>query len=143
MEIYTPKSHGEISTERKFVSLRHIRAALEDAFNFQIEKETSNSLKGRIVRFARIYGGPVVWPSATIEIQIDNEDSKLFYTLYWPDYYMILCTVVLLFMVSSPSGPPLFFCVAALAFHSLMIYLDTLYVKSRVKRYLLKTQKVE
>jgi hypothetical protein len=140
MEIYTPKSHGEISIGERFVSLRHVKEALEAAFNFQVDEETSSSIKGRIVRLARVYGAPIVWPNATVEVNIDNENDILSFTFCWPDYYMLFFTVVLLFMVSTSgmSGPPLFFYVVAPAFHLLMIYLDTLYVKSRVKRYLLK-----
>ena len=141
--MYLPKTSGEIPIEKQFVSLRHIKEALSAAFNVQVKEETSHSLSGKVVRFARIYGAPMIWPSATIEIQIDHENDRLQYTFYWPDYYLILLSIVAIttFLIRDPKSLPIEACVVIPIFQFLMIYLDSRYVQSRIRRFLLKTQK--
>jgi hypothetical protein len=123
-----------------------VKKALKSAFNVVIEEETTRELRGRIVRFARLYGFPVIWPGATIELWIDRNSEKIFYTFYWPDYYMLvgyfIVLPVFLFEVNLSWKEMLFF-IPVILFNFLCINFDTRYVQSRVRKFLMKTQSLD
>ena len=132
--------NGEVILKDKFISVRLIVAALEKEFRLKVIEESPKSIKFKIVRFARIYGAPVIWPSASLSIVFDNENDTINYRFNWPDYYMLLLLLgVVLFVpgikVIKEDFP---FLLLAIIFWAGIIFLDTKYVSSKVRKTLLK-----
>jgi hypothetical protein len=129
--------NGAITVKDKVLSLRFVKNALEKVFRLKVIEESPNYIKYKIVRFARIYAVPVIWPSATISIYVDNKTDTIRYRFYWPDYYMLLFLVSVLFF------PPLskdfiLLIPLALVFWLVLIFLDTKYVSIRIRSALRK-----
>jgi len=73
---------GEIYLRDKFIWPRLIKDVLRKTFNVSIIDEGPNYIKFRIIRLARLYGFPFIWPQASIEIWIKNENDKLIYKFF-------------------------------------------------------------
>jgi len=59
---------GEIYVGDEFLSPRLVKDALGKKFNVSVIDERSKYVKLRIIRLARLYGFPFIWPQASIEI---------------------------------------------------------------------------
>ncbi|RII30426.1 MAG: hypothetical protein CXR30_05425 [Geobacter sp.] len=132
--------NGEVILKDKFVSVRLVGAALEKKFRLKIIEESPKFIKFKIVRFARIYGAPVFWPSASLSIAINNENDSINYKFYWPDYYMLLLLVGLVLFVPGIKTlkEDFLFPLITVIFWAGIIFLDTKYVSSKVRKTLLK-----
>ena len=73
---------GEVYLGDKFLSPRVVKDVLGKKFNVSVIDEGPNYIKFRIIRFARLYGFPFIWPQASIEVWIKNETDKLIYTSF-------------------------------------------------------------
>lgn len=131
---------GEIHIQDTFLSPRLIREALEKRFHLVPIEETSTHLRFRIIRFFRLYGGPCIWPQAEIDITLrrDQNSYTLLWYFFWPEYYVLAFSLVLLgliALVDSESGG-LFLAVMPLAilFFGALIFLDTVWVSRRVRK---------
>jgi len=132
--------NGEISLKDKFVSVRLVENALGKAFRLKVTEESPNFIKCKLVRFARIYGAPVIWPSATLSISIDNQNDMIKYKFYWPDYFMLITMVVavLIFYNAHLFKEDFLTFLFAIPLWAGIIFLDTKYVSSKVRKTLLK-----
>ena len=134
------KGSGEVTIKDKFVSVRLVEDALGKAFRLKVIEESPNFIKCKLVRFARIYGAPIIWPSATLAITIENQTDIIRYKFYWPDYFLLLMMVAA--VIISRGGYMLkedfLFLLLAVPFLAGLIFLDTKYVSSRVRKSLLK-----
>lgn len=124
----------EICLEDKFLSTRIIKDALKEKFNIAILDERSNYLKIRLIRLARLYGAPFIWPQASIEIWIRNEDDKLIYEFFWPEYLAIGIPFILLIIMVERFRENIFAIAIALTFFGLFVYLDTRWAARRVRK---------
>ena len=133
---------GELQFDEVFVSPRLVREALEKRFRLVVIEETPHQLRGKLVRYARIYAAPVIWPNATISIQIHREGlrHRLSWRFHWPDFYMLLLVAVLALLVETdPSrfrdgSLVLTGILCFTIFFLLLIFLDTKRVSWRVRR---------
>ncbi len=116
---------GEIHLGDKFLSVRLVKEILEKKFNVRVINERSNYIKLRIIRLARLYGFPFIWPQASIEIWIKNENGKLIYKFFWPEYLALLILFILLIVVEERFRDFILFFVFALIFFGFLMFLDT------------------
>ena len=132
--------NGEVILENKFISARLVEDALGKAFRLKVTEESPNFIKCKLVRFARIYGAPIIWPSATLAITIDNQTDTIMYKFYWPDYFMLITLVaaVLIFHGGHMLKEDLMILLFAIPLWAGIIFLDTKYVSSKVRKTLLK-----
>jgi hypothetical protein len=139
---------GTLLVEDKFLSLRIVREALERKFKIVVIEETSKYIKCKIVRFARLYGFPVPFPNPTLEVTFRNENSgssiKYLFTFY--DYYLLalLPLPVALLQIAWPRQAFLddftnvvLFLLISIIFFGFLMFLDTKYFVSRIRRALL------
>jgi hypothetical protein len=131
---------GEIQFQNAFLSPRLIRKALESRFRLAPIEVTSTHLRFRIIRFLRLYGGPMIWPQAEIDITIRRHENSytLYWYFFWPEYYLLLLWPVLFGSVtlteSEPGGLPLFALPLAILFSGVLFLLDTMWVARRVRK---------
>jgi len=125
---------GEISLRDKFISPRLIKDVLRKTFNVSVIDEGPNYIKFRIIRFARLYGFPFIWPQASIEIWIKNENDKLIYKFFWPEYLALIIPFILLIVVEERLRDFILFFVFVLIFFGFLMFLDTRWVSRRVRK---------
>jgi hypothetical protein len=134
---------GEIHFDDTFLSPRIVREALAKKFRVITIEETGNHLRLRIIRYLRIYGGPMIWPQASVDISIQKLGGRfsLHWYFVWPEYYVLLFGLPILFALGCVNSgykgiafPTLviFFLFAFVVFGAL-IFLDTLWVSKRVR----------
>ena len=124
----------EICLADKFLSPRIVKDALKNKFNIAVIEERTNYLKVRLIRLARLYGGPCIWPQATVEIWIKNQDDKLIYEFFWPEYFLLFSPFVILFFSEGQFWGRLLFLLAALLFFGTFIHLDTRWASRRLRK---------
>lgn len=140
---------GTLVVEDKFLSLRLIKEALERKFRIVILEETSKHLKCKIVRFARVFGFPVPFPNPTLEVTFRNEDygSTIQYDFTCYDYCLLAIAAPLLAALPQIMGwkqgfidnvkEALLLFLMAIFFFGFLIFLDTKYFVSRIRKALL------
>lgn len=94
---------GQIVFDDKFLSLRFVKEALEDKFKIVVQEESSKYLKCKIVRYARLFGGPVPFPNPTLEVHFNNEDRNAIiqYSFTSHDYALAAVTLPILIFMGS------------------------------------------
>ena len=132
MKLFTEK--GEINFGDKFLSPRIIKDTLGKYFNVSVIDERSNYIKLRIIRWARLYGFPFIWPQASIEIWIKNENDKLIYEFFWPEYLTLIIPLILFFFIEERMREFIVFVFLAVIFFGFLIFLDTRWVIRRVRK---------
>lgn len=125
---------GEIYVGDEFLSPLLIKDALGKKFNVSILDERSKYVKLRIIRLARLYGFPFIWPQASVEIWINNKTHKLIYEFSWPEYFALFIPFVLIPFVKEHPREFTLFLVPAIAFFGFLMFLDTRWVSRRVRR---------
>ena len=130
MKLITEKD--EVKLGEKFVSPRIVKEALGKFFRITTIDERSNYIKLRIIRFARLYGFPFIWPQASIEILIKNENNKLIYEFFWPEYLTLIIPFILFLFIEERMEKFILFILFALIFFGFLIFLDTRWVVRRV-----------
>lgn len=126
--------NGTILMDDKFISIRLIKEALERNYRLRIIDESSTHLKAKIIRYARLYGAPILFPNATIDIHIEKEDDKntLQYWFAWPDYYLVIIGAV----IAGIDSRSVVFPLLVLLFGGLLVFLDTKWVSSKINKIL-------
>ena len=124
----------EIAVGNKFLSPRIIKDTLEKHFNVKIVDERSNYIKLRIIRLARLYGFPFIWPQASIEVWIKNEKDKLIYEFFWPEYLALIIPLILFIFIEEQVRDFILFFVFALIFFGFLIFLDTRWVSRKIRK---------
>jgi hypothetical protein len=132
MKLFTEK--GEVNLGDKFLSPRIVKDTLGKSFNVSVVDERSNYIKLRIVRLARLYGFPVIWPQASIAIWIKNENDKLIYEFFWPEYLILIIPFILFLFIEERMKEFMLFILFALIFFGFLIFLDTRWVVRRVRK---------
>ncbi len=137
---------GRIVLEDKFLSLRLVRETLERKFKIHILEESSRGLRCKIVRFSRLYGVPVPFPNPTLEVTFKNEkqESTIHYNFTCYDYYLVAIAAPLFGILSPTISPEQAFIDAikkgllvfmiVLLFYGTLIFLDTKYFVSRIRK---------
>jgi len=131
---------GEIHFQSAFLSPRLIREALESRFRLAPIEETNTHLRFKIIRFLRIYGGPMIWPQAEIDIPIRRNGDRhtLYWHFFWPEYYLLLLWPILFGLAvlteAKRGGVPLFALPLAILFSGFIFFLDTMWVARRVRK---------
>jgi len=82
--------NGEMQCENAFVSPRVVRDALVRRFRLVPLEESGSYLSYKLPRYFRLYGGPIVWPQASLHILIsrDGPRTTLSWRFRWPEYYL-------------------------------------------------------
>jgi len=124
----------DVYLEGRFLSPRTVKDALGKYFNVSVIDERSNYVKLRIIRLARLYGFPFIWPQATVEVWINNENDKLIYEFFWPEYLALIIPFILFIVLPQRPRDFILFYVFALIFFGLLMFLDTRWVSKRVRR---------
>ena len=138
-------SNGKINVKGSFLTPRLIRESLEKHFRVVPIDESPNIMRYKIVRFARLYGAPVIYPSPQLSIVVNKDTVEMTYNFVWPEWIMVL-----LIAVGMGAGGPQFFnpgsaiieqfidgiiiFSAVLFIHGGMVFLDTKYVASKVHK---------
>jgi len=131
---------GELHFKEVFLSPRLIREALDNQFRLATLEETNTHLRYRIIRFLRLYGGPMIWPQAEIDITIRRNRDRytLYWHFFWPEYYLLLLWPVLFGIVAvvneKHEALPLFVLPVAVLFSGFLLFLDTMWVARRVRK---------
>ncbi len=130
---------GEIHFHDAFLSPRLVKEALEIRFRLVTVQETSTHLRLKIIRLFRLYGGPMIWPQAQIDITLRKDDNAytLYWYFYWPEYYSLLLWPVLFGLVAltEPRLPlSLSMLPIATLFSGFLIFLDTIWVARTARR---------
>jgi hypothetical protein len=122
---------AEVYLPDKFLSPRLVKEALEKKFNVTVIEETPHFIKFKIIRFIRLYGAPFIWPQSSVKVWIDNEQDKLIFKFFWPEYLALVIPFSLFFIVDQNFRGliPVF----VLFFGSLM-FIDTKWVSRRVRK---------
>ena len=123
---------GEVHLRDKFLSPRIIKEALEKNFNVKVIDEGPDQIKFGIIRFARIYGAPFLWPQATIEIWIENDNDKIIYEFFWPEYLTLIIPFILSIVVGESPREFMVFFVIIIIFFGCLVFLDTRWVSRKV-----------
>lgn len=83
----------KIDMQDSFVSPRIIREKIEKHFKLVEAEESTSGQKYKIVRFARLFGGPFVYPSATVNFCINKKENTVSCQFVWPEWYLLLFSV--------------------------------------------------
>ena len=126
--------NDQVNLSDKFLSPRLVKDAIGKKFNIRIIEERPDYIKFRIIRFARLYGAPFIWPQASIEVCIDNENDTLIYKFFWPEYFALIIPFILFFAVGEKVKEFFSFYIFALIFFCSIMFLDTKWVSSRVRK---------
>ena len=125
---------GEVYLGDKFLSPRLVKDVLGKYFNVSVIEERSSYIKFRIIRFARLYGFPFIWPQASIEVWIENENDKLIYEFFWPEYLTLVIPFILFLVVEERIRDFILFYFFAVGFFGFLMFLDTRWVSRRVRK---------
>ena len=143
---------GVLSLGDKFISVRLIKDVLEKFNRISVFEENSDFIKCRVFRIGRIFGGPWPgpYPSVSFQIERKNNETLLHYNYFWPEYYLVaISSVVLGFvfgnstysdtgsLLSGTKYGVLFFVFSALVSSS-AIYLDITYYKRLLRKEFIK-----
>jgi len=124
---------GEVILRDKFISPRIVKDTLSKYFKFSVIDERSNYIKLRIIRLARLYGFPFLWPQASIEIWIKNENDKLIYKFFWPEYFTLIIPSIILPLINERVRELMSFFICAMIFYGLLMFFDTKWVSRRFR----------
>ncbi len=141
----------KIDMQNSFVSPRIIREKIENNFKLVVAEETTSKQKYKIVRFARLYGGPFVYPSATVSFSINKSENSVTCQFFWPEWYLLLFSVFgfgVSVYHSLNEGVNLRgaitdgveFAIFSCLFISLAVFLDTKYVARKIRKLLLNVK---
>lgn len=138
----------KIDMQDSFVSPRIIKEKVEKHFKLVEAEETPSKQKYKIVRFARLYGGPFVYPSASVSFSINRKENSVTCQFLWPEWYLLLFSVFgfgVSVYHSLDEGANLRgaitdgieFAIFSCLFISLAVFLDTKYVARKIRKILL------
>lgn len=124
--------NSPIPLSDKFVSIRLVKEAIEKKYRLAVLEESSTYMKCKIIRYARIYGAPIIFPSATAKFDIKRESDRNTLTINynWPDYYLVAVAASAAGIISRNI---ILFLLALVSFGGL-VFLDTRWVSSRIRQ---------
>ena len=148
----TLSSSGKINVKGSYLSPRIIRECLEEKFRIVPIDESPQKMKYKIVRFARLYGAPVIYPSCQLTIDVNKDIGVMTYSFIWPEWIMVMLTALGLGIVGGHylnHGAAVIeqvfdgvkICLIALCIHGAMVFIDTKYVASKVHKALKELQR--
>jgi len=124
---------GDIHSRNRFLSPRLVTEALEKKFTVRVVDERSDYIKLKIIRLARLYGFPFIWPQASMEVWIENENDKLTYKFFWPEYLALIIPFAIFPLIEPQIFDFIFFYIMILFFFGFLIFLDTRWVVKRIR----------
>jgi hypothetical protein len=131
-----------------FVSPRIIKEKIEKHFKLVTTEETASKQKFKIVRYARLYGAPFVYPSATVSFSINKRENTVTCQFFWPEWCLLLFSINgfgISVYHSLEEGANLKcaitdgveFAILSCMFVSLAVFLDTKFVARKIRRSLI------
>lgn len=88
---------GEVNLNEKFISLRIVKEALEKSFRISVLDESSKHLSCKMIRWARLYGAPSIFPHPNLELNFVDENNMTIirYSYKYYDFiYALLCALI-------------------------------------------------
>lgn len=145
-------SNSKINIKGSFLSPRIIRESLEQKFKIVPIEESPQKMRYKIVRFARLYGAPVIYPSCQLTIVVNKDIGVMTYSFIWPEWIMVMLTALGLGIagghflnhgaaVIEQVFDGMQICLMALCIHGAMVFIDTKYVTSKVHKALKELQR--
>lgn len=116
---------GEIYLKDKFVSPRLVKETLSKIFTIRVVDEKSSYIKLKIIQWARLYGFPFIWFQASIEIWIKNENDRIVYEFFWPEYLALITPFILIPLFENRAFKFIAVYILAFTFFGILIVLDT------------------
>jgi len=138
---------GEIDLKEAFASSRLVTEALKRSFRIRVIEESQSYVKCKIIRFARLYAFPVLFPNPTLDIawRSGAESRVLTYCVTSYDYYVVALGA-LIFGISCSTFEhtlweslkmELFGAAMVLFFFGGLVFVDTKYLVHRIRKALL------
>ena len=126
---------GSLIYDDNFVSIRLLKEALLKKYRLAILEESATHIKCKIIRYARLYGAPILFPNPTLTLIIKRETEKtiVHYDFQWQEYYLVAFVAVLAGITSR--NITLF--ILVLVFFGSLVFLDTKWVSSRIRKIIL------
>jgi hypothetical protein len=95
-------------------------------------EESAAHFKCKIIRYARLYGAPIIFPNPTLTLEIKRESEKniLHYDFQWPEYYLVAFIAALAGIISRN----VLLSLVVFAFFGSLVFLDTKWVSSRIRK---------
>lgn len=123
---------GSLIYADNFVSIRLLKEALVKKYRLTILEESASHIKCKIIRYARLYGAPILFPNPTLTLIIKKESGKniLYYDFQWPEYYLV---AVLSVLAGITSRNIILFLLVFIFFGG-FVFLDTKWVSSRIRK---------
>lgn len=138
---------GEIDLKGGFASTRLVTDTLKRTFRIRVLEESPSHVKCKIIRFARLYGFPVLFPNPTLDIAWASraESRVINYCLTCYDYYVI-ASLAFVFGISCSTlehtlwaalKMGLFGVAMVLLIFGGLVFIDTKYLVHRIRKTLL------
>lgn len=123
---------GSLIFGDRFVSIRLIKEALLKKYRLAILEESATHFKCKVIRYARLYGAPIIFPNPTLTLDIKRESQTniLHYDFHWPEYYLVAFLAVLTGITLKDVVLFLF----VLVFFGGLVFLDSKWVSSRIRQ---------
>jgi hypothetical protein len=97
---------GEVNLNDKFISLRLVKEALERDLRIAVIDESSKHLSCKMIRWARLYGAPSIFPHPKLELRFIDRNNMTIIRYRYQNNDLILaliCTSVFIAL-----GPQIF-----------------------------------
>lgn len=138
---------GEIDLKEALASTRLVTEALRRSFRIRVVQESPSHVNCKIIRFARLYGFPVLFSNPTLDIVWESrvESRVIIYCLTCYDYYIVAFGAVIFGILSSTMEHSLWASLKmglsgaamVLFFFGGLVFLDTKYLARRIRKALL------
>jgi hypothetical protein len=128
-------SSGSLLLDHEFISVRLIKEAVQKKYRLIVLEESPTHMKCKIIRYARFYGAPMVFPNPSVQFVIKKqpEGNTLLIDYHWPDYYLLLVLTIAAGIISQD----LFYTTFILLLFGIAVFLDTKWVSTRIKKIIL------
>lgn|SRR5574341_196320 len=82
--------NGVVTLKNNYSSMSVIRGTLEKKYFIRVIEESTYHMKCKMMRSARLFGGPVLFPNPTltIDLRYTDQGATITYSFEWPDYYV-------------------------------------------------------
>ena len=143
---------GTIKFGDKFMSVSLIKQSLKKYNRISVLEESSDFIKCKVFRIARIFGGPWLGPYPIVSFRIERNQNEtlLHYNHYWPEYYLTTISSVVIGVtigvlsyikignILAGAEHGIMFSSIAIIITSTCIYLDVAYYKRLLRKELIK-----
>ncbi|MBA3035729.1 MAG: hypothetical protein FP814_04465, partial [Desulfobacterium sp.] len=130
---------GEVNLNEKFISLRLVKEALKKNLRIVVLDESSKHLSCKMIRWARLYGAPSIFPHPKLDLTFIEENSETIIKYRYQYYDLVFALICAsAFIIIGPQifetkslweglGYGFILCISIGLFASFAVYLDTKY----------------